>query len=562
MLEPPKVSPFLDPGSRTAPNTLAIVQLSRDNFLPVYLDRSKGEVDGYAEGAVLNTRFGSFPHSTLLDVPWGSQIRASAVDTGSRGRKRKRPPTTTNNVPKDQVADGENDTAASGGGSQQNERVVIKEAVAANTGFVHVLNPTPELWTSSLPHRTQVVYTPDYSYILHRINARPGSRLIEAGAGSGSFSHASARAVYNGFPKSPVDKRGKVYSFEFNEARFHKMKQEISDHNLTGIITLTHRDVYNEGFLLADNTSPEANAVFLDLPAPWEAIPHLSRQRPLCDSQPNMKTEKENEETEKETKEQEHTENFPPWKSPLDPHKAVSICCFSPCIEQVVRTIDALRKHGWVEIDMVELAHRRINAVRERIGLGFGQEKGASQTPKDVDEAISRLRLVQQRASAFQTAQQTSSSTVTGSENYDEMTCVNGFNAAQDIIDCTGALDEAGITMDDNNDKKGDAGELPSWLQGRLVQRTEPEIKTHTSYLTFAVLPREWTDRQEAAAVRKWPVGRETGKVIGNLDKQARKQEKRQMLQGKKKNKNKMNNSSPVNLANGDVQAISTAERE
>jgi tRNA (adenine57-N1/adenine58-N1)-methyltransferase len=42
------------------------------------------------------------------------------------------------------------------------------------------------------------------------------------------------------------------------------------------------------------------------------------------------------------------------------------------------------------------------------------------------------------------------------------------------------------------------------YKEGRLVHRTEPEIKTHTSYLVFAVLPREWTGADEAKARRKW----------------------------------------------------------
>ena len=50
---------------------------------------------------------------------------------------------------------------------------------------MHILQPTPESWTYSLDHRTQVVYTPDYSYVLQRMNVKPGDTLIEAGAGSG-----------------------------------------------------------------------------------------------------------------------------------------------------------------------------------------------------------------------------------------------------------------------------------------------------------------------------------------------------------------------------------------
>ena len=51
------------------------------------------------------------------------------------------------------------------------------------------------------------------------------------------------------------------------------------------------------------------------------------------------------------------------------------------------------------------------------------------------------------------------------------------------------------------------------YKEGRLVHRTEPDLKTHTSYLVFAVLPREWTDKDEAAVeasgeASSWRAGR------------------------------------------------------
>jgi len=42
------------------------------------------------------------------------------------------------------------------------------------------------------------------------------------------------------------------------------------------------------------------------------------------------------------------------------------------------------------------------------------------------------------------------------------------------------------------------------FLEGRLVHRTEPDIKTHTSYLVFATLPMEWSEADEAKALAKW----------------------------------------------------------
>ncbi|KAI1485808.1 S-adenosyl-L-methionine-dependent methyltransferase [Biscogniauxia mediterranea] len=507
-----KVSPFLDPGSLTTPDTLSIVHLSRDNIQPVYLQGCTGAVNGYAEGAVINTRFGSFPHSTLINKPWGSQIRASIVDTGSRGRKRK----LENVAAEDTPDDGTGEDASSAG--------PIKDVKTAASGFIHILPPTPELWTTSLPHRTQVVYTPDYSYILHRIRARPGMHIIEAGAGSGSFTHASARAVYNGYPKNSEEKKGKVWSFEFNEDRYKKMQEEIKSHLLEGIVQITHRDVYNDGFLV-DGQSPEADCVFLDLPAPWRALPHLSRRRPTASQLAGAGLDPlDGEESE--------------WKSPLRADRSVYICTFSPCIEQVTRTIDTMRRLGWMEIEMVEVAHRRINVMRERIGLNMPTERGANQSAGNVEEAVARLKEVEHRFKEFNKGRPGTTDANMDEDEVmlDESELVNG-NAAHD----------------GETEGSEDAPSMKPWMLGRLIHRTEAEIKTHTSYLVFAILPQEWSEEQEAAAYETWPCGKES-KVIGSLNKEARKQEKREMLEGKKRKKgpggNKADSSSNNNNNN------------
>lgn len=59
--------------------------------------------------------------------------------------------------------------------------------VQLSRGFAHVLQPNPELWTSNLPHRTQILYTPDISMILLQLEVKPGSKIIEAGKFSWRF---------------------------------------------------------------------------------------------------------------------------------------------------------------------------------------------------------------------------------------------------------------------------------------------------------------------------------------------------------------------------------------
>jgi len=69
--------------------------------------------------------------------------------------------------------------------------------------------------TLALPHRTQILYLPDIAFITSYLNVIPGSSVIEAGTGSGSFSHSLVRTVGG---------TGKVHSFEYHEERFEKAR--------------------------------------------------------------------------------------------------------------------------------------------------------------------------------------------------------------------------------------------------------------------------------------------------------------------------------------------------
>ena len=253
-VQAPITSPFIHPGAIASTDSLAILHLRRDHLLPEVLRNPDELTADYAEGHVTNTRFGSFPHSTLVGTPWGSQVLASKVDTGSRGGRGKK-----RKLAEALAADGEDSERAA----------QPKAAITAASGFAHLLPPTPETWTISLPHRTQVVYTPDYSYILQKLRVRPGSTIIEAGAGSGSFTHASARVIFNGYPElahaptstSPAKpcrakRHGRVFSYEYHEPRAVKLQEEIISHGLTSFVRITHRNVYEDGFLVAASSDP------------------------------------------------------------------------------------------------------------------------------------------------------------------------------------------------------------------------------------------------------------------------------------------------------------------
>jgi len=85
-MAPIQASPFFFRGASTEDKSLAIISLKRDQQVPVLLK----DLDNDSADAITNTRFGSYPHSTLLDKPWGSQIVATNVNARDTKRGKKR----------------------------------------------------------------------------------------------------------------------------------------------------------------------------------------------------------------------------------------------------------------------------------------------------------------------------------------------------------------------------------------------------------------------------------------------------------------------------------------
>lgn len=522
-------SSFFTPGAIAKPEDLAILHVRRDQLTATILGTHDDE--GYDEGKVTNTRFGSYPHSTLIGKPWGSQVVASQVDTGSRGRRHQNRQSSSSFQKRkaDEAGMVSEDSATATTTTPpllnlaEQKKQQLKTAVSASSGFIHLLPPTPESWTASLPHRTQVVYTPDYSYILHRLRVRPGSTIIEAGAGSGSFTHAAARAVFNGYPGSETlserriskprrrRRHGKVCSFEFHAQRVERIKEEIRQHGLDGIVRITHRDVYNDGFLLQDTDAgcsteslkgrrtPKATAIFLDLPAPWLALKHLVRDPP--DTIPEDR------------------------RSPMDPESPVYICTFSPCIEQAQKTISVLRQHSWLFIEMVEVAHRRIEVRREKYGFESkgGNGEAGTDSPKNIAEAVAKIRVIEERQAQFRKQQieqrkQTASHASVGVDNVDSMPAGkepeqvndekrnninNHYNndiKQEDNGMNNEVLKHMNPTPHSNKSNLQTRKIIPPYEQGRLYHRTESDIRSHTSYLVFAILPVTWTPEDDFRA--------------------------------------------------------------
>ncbi|KAF9575057.1 tRNA (adenine-N(1)-)-methyltransferase catalytic subunit trm61 [Mortierella alpina] len=240
--------------------------------------------------------------------------------------------------------------------------------LGSNTGrgFLYLLHPTPELWTLVLPHRTQILYIADISFVMNFLNLKPGMSMIESGTGSGSFSHSIARTL------APT---GHLYTFEYHQERVNAAKKEFEEHGLSDMVTLQCRDVCKDGFDMEN----KVDAIFLDLPAPWEAVASA--------------------------------------KKAFKHNKIGKICTFSPCIEQISRTVTALNEQGFVDIQMFECLirfneirvipmwtieeamekQRAIEKKRKREKPQAGSKKGGKrqerQTCEDIDEESSRDKI-------------------------------------------------------------------------------------------------------------------------------------------------------------------------
>ena len=181
--------------------------------------------------------------------------------------------------------------------------------VTCPKGYMFVLHPTAELWTQNLPHRTQILYSTDISMVVLQLDLKPGCVVVESGTGSGSLSHALIRAV------APT---GHLYTFEFHQQRAEKAREEFKEHGLSDYVTVTHKDACQDGFEL-DHV---ADAVFLDLPSPWDAMDSAKQAIKLNGGR---------------------------------------LCSFSPCIEQVQRSCDKLRQLGFEDIVTMECLVRNFD---------------------------------------------------------------------------------------------------------------------------------------------------------------------------------------------------------
>jgi len=175
-----------------------------------------------------------------------------------------------------------------------------------------VLEPSTHDLILDLKRTTQIMYPKDIGYVLLKMNVGPGSRVVEAGTGSGGLTLALARAVM------PT---GRVYSYEVRPDVLNLAAKNLEKLGLRSFVELKERDI-EEGF-----DDVDVDALFLDLRNPWEYLTQA--------------------------------------------HMALKSGGFFgatlPTTNQVVRLIRALPEHGFSAVEVEELLLRAYKAVPARL---------------------------------------------------------------------------------------------------------------------------------------------------------------------------------------------------
>lgn len=117
-----------------------------------------------------------------------------------------------------------------------------------------LLRPSTHDLIMHIRRTTQIVYPKEIGYILLKSNIVPGTRVIEAGTGSGAMTLALARAV------QPT---GKVYSYEERPEMQVNARKNLEKAGASEFVEFKVRDI-RAGF-----DEHGVDAVFLDVREPW-----------------------------------------------------------------------------------------------------------------------------------------------------------------------------------------------------------------------------------------------------------------------------------------------------
>jgi tRNA (adenine57-N1/adenine58-N1)-methyltransferase len=182
--------------------------------------------------------------------------------------------------------------------------------ITSNLGVEFVaLRPSLKDFIFKTQRRTQIVYPKDVALIVMFSGIGPGSKVVEAGTGAGALTTALAHYV------KPT---GRVYSYEMREEFIKTALKNLEKASVGRLVEIENKDI-TQGIAETD-----VDAVILDLATPWLVVPRA----------------------------------YSALKG------SGAIVSFSPTIDQIVKTVEALRESEFVDIETIETLLRGMQVER------------------------------------------------------------------------------------------------------------------------------------------------------------------------------------------------------
>lgn len=130
--------------------------------------------------------------------------------------------------------------------------------IVTSQGYkAHIYKPLLIDYQFSILRKTQIIYPKDASFMIYLSGIGPGSRVLEAGVGSGFLTISLAHFVGD---------NGKVYGFDINDMHLRVARENLDKTGLLQRVELRKYDVREKIDIR------NLDAVFYDLPDPWNAL--------------------------------------------------------------------------------------------------------------------------------------------------------------------------------------------------------------------------------------------------------------------------------------------------
>jgi len=180
-----------------------------------------------------------------------------------------------------------------------------------NQGYkFYVLKPLPSDYVIYMSRKTQIIYPEDAGLILVYSGIGPGSKVIEAGCGSGALT-----CILGNY----VRPDGYIYSYDIREKSLKRALSNVIRANLQDFVSIQYGDI-----LIDDLKHANIDSVVLDMPQPWKAIGRIKNYLKLSGT----------------------------------------LVSFSPTIEQVKKTTFVLQENEFYEINTYELIKRKFQVKK------------------------------------------------------------------------------------------------------------------------------------------------------------------------------------------------------